>query len=40
MGELAKMNGKGVMLREIAKVLKRFDASLELFMERISLRDD
>ena len=27
--ELTKRNGKGVRMREIEKVLKRFDASLE-----------
>ena len=33
------MNGKGVWLREIEKILKRFGASLEWLMERISLRE-
>ena len=38
--ELTKWNGKGIWLREIEKVLRRFDASLEWLMERISLRDE
>ena len=37
MEELTKMNGKGVWFREIEKVLKRFDASLEWLLERIGL---
>ena len=37
--ELTKRNGKGVWLREIEKVLKRFDASLEWLSERIGMRD-
>ena len=31
---------QGIWLREIEKVLRRFDASLEWLMERISLRDE
>ena len=38
MEELTKRNGKGAWMREIEKGLKRFDASLEWFMGRISLR--
>ena len=38
--ELTKMNGKGVWLREIEKVLKRFGASIEWFVERIRIRDE
>ena len=34
------MNGKGVWLREIEKVLKRFGASIEWFVERIRIRDE
>ena len=40
MEELTKRNGKGMWLREIEKVLKRFDASLEWLMERIAMRED
>ena len=40
MEELTKRNGKGVWLREIDKGLKRFNASLEWLLERISLRDE
>ena len=40
MEELTKRHGKGVSLREIEKVLKRFDASLERFLERVNLRDE
>ena len=40
MEELTKRNGKGVWMREIEKVLKRFDASLEWLMERIGVRDE
>ena len=40
MEELTKRNGKGVWFREIEKVLKRFDASLEWLLERIGLRDE
>ena len=39
MEELTKKNGKGVWLREIEKVLKRFDASIEWLMERIMIRE-
>ena len=35
MKELTKRNGKGIWIREIEKGLKRFDASLQLLMERI-----
>ena len=40
MEELTKRNGKGVWMREIDKVLKRYDASLEWLRERIGLRDE
>ena len=40
MEEFMKRNGKGAWLREIEKVLRRFNASLEWLMERISLRDE
>ena len=40
MEELTKRHGKGIWLREIEKVLRRFDASLEWLMERISHRDE
>ena len=40
MEELTKRNGKGVWLREIENVLKRFDASLEWLMERIAMREE
>ena len=40
MEELTKRNGQGVWLREIEKVLKRFDASLEWLLERNALRDE
>ena len=40
MEELTKRNGKGVWVREIEKALKRFGASLEWLMERISLREE
>ena len=35
MEELTRRNGKGAWLREIEKVLKRFDMSLEWLMVRI-----
>ena len=38
MEEATKRNGKGMCLREIEKVLKRFDASLEWLSERIAIR--
>ena len=38
--ELTKRNGKGVWMREIEKVLRRFDASLEWLMEPIEMRDE
>ena len=40
MEELTKMNGKGVWMREIEKVLKRFGGSLEWFVERMGIRDE
>ena len=40
MEEMTKRNGKGVWMREIEKVLKRFGASLEWLLERIGLRDE
>ena len=39
MEELTKRNGKGVWMRKIEKVLKRFDASLEWLTERIWMRE-
>ena len=39
MEELTKRNGKGMWLREVEKVLKRFDASLEWLLERVDLRE-
>ena len=38
--EVIKGNGKGVWMREIEKVLKRFDTSLKWLLERIGLRDE
>ena len=40
MEERTKKNNKGVWMREIEKALKRFEASLEWLIERISIRDD
>ena len=40
MQEATKRNGKGMWMREIEKVLKRFDASLEWLMERIGIREE
>ena len=40
MQELEKRNGKGVWMREIEKMFKRFDASLEWLVERIDIRDE
>ena len=40
MEETTKRNGKGVWTREVEKVLKRFDASLEWLMGRIKMRDE
>ena len=40
MEELTKRNGKGMWLREIGKVLKRFDASIEWLGERIAMREE
>ena len=37
---MTKKNGKGIWTREIEKVLKRFDASLEWLLERIAMRDE
>ena len=34
MEEIAERNGKGVWMREIEKVLRRFEASLEWLMRR------
>ena len=39
MEELTKRNGKGMWLREVEKVLKRFGASLEWLTERMGQRD-
>ena len=40
MEEMTKRNGKGVWMREVEKILKRFNASLEWLMERIETRGD
>ena len=40
MEELTKKNGKGVWMREIEKVLRRFDASLEWLTGRIGMREE
>ena len=40
MEELTKKNGKGVWMREIENVLKRFDASLEWLTGRIGMREE
>ena len=40
MEELSKRNGKGVWLREVEKVLKRLDASLEWFIDKMKMRDE
>ena len=40
MEELTKRNGKGVWLREIEKVLKRFDSSIEWLRDRIAMREE
>ena len=40
MEEITKRNGKCVWLLEIEKVLKRFDASLEWFIERVQFREE
>ena len=40
MEELTKRNGKRIWLREIEKVLKRYDTSLEWLMGRITTRDE
>ena len=39
MEEMTKRNGKGIWFREIEKILKRFGASLEWFLERVEIRD-
>ena len=39
MEELTKRNGKGLWLREIEKVLKRFDVSLEWLIGSIQMKD-
>ena len=36
---MAERNGKCVWMREIEKVLRRFDASLEWLIERMAQRD-
>ena len=40
MEERTKRNGRRAWMREIEKVMKRFDASLEWLLERIAQRDD
>ena len=40
MEELTKRNGKGMWIREIEKVLKRFGASIEWLVERIRIREE
>ena len=40
MEELTKRNGKCVWFREIENALKRFDASLEWFIERVQFREE
>ena len=40
MEERTKKNNKGVWMREIEKIFKRFDASLEWLVERIAMRDE
>ena len=40
MEEITKKNGKGIWLREIGKVLKRFDASIEWLGQRITMREE
>ena len=40
MEELTKRNSKVIWMREIEKVLKRFDTSLEWFMDIVALRDE
>ena len=40
MEEIAKRNGKGVWMREIEKIMKRFDASFEWLIGRIELREE
>ena len=40
MEEVTKRNGKGVWMREVEKVLRRFDVSLDWLMERITMREE
>ena len=40
MEELTTRHGKGIWLREIGKVLKRFDASIEWLGERIAMHEE
>ena len=40
MEELTKRNGKGVWMSKIEKCLRRFDSSLESFVDRVNLRDE
>ena len=40
MEELTKRNGKGVWMRKIDKVLKRFDASVEWLNRPVAIRDE
>ena len=40
MEELTKRNGNGVLIREIDKIMKRFDTSVEWLEERIVLREE
>ena len=40
MEEITKRNGKGVWMRAIEKVLKRFDASIEWLTGRIGMREE
>ena len=37
---MIERNGKGIWSREIEKALRRFDASLEWFMERVQMREE
>ena len=39
MEELTRKNGKGIWMREIEKLLRRFDASLKWLLERIQTRE-
>ena len=40
MEDITKRNGKGVWFREIEKELKRLNASLERFLERVDMREE